>query len=181
MLEPGTVRHLTPRQGPRVRPLVHPTGHPAHPAAGRRPVRTPHEHTRPAHQPAAARTEPPRQPRHPRAACAPSRGHHGELASRFAQRLVEVLTGLRPPGQLQRHTTVPAYRQLTALARSGPLRPRGRTGHHRLGRVHDSVPGPGALEVCVRVELGPRHHMVAFRLEQHRRTAQWQCAAVEAH
>lgn len=169
MVEPATVRHLTTLHAPRVRPLVHATGHPH----ARRPAHTPHQ------QPPVPAAEP-RRPRHPRAACAPAHGSHTELAARFAQRLVEVLTGLRPAGQLQRHTTVPAYQQLTALVRSGPLRPRGRVTGHRLGRVYDSAPLPGALEVCVRVELGPRHHMVAFRLERHRRTDQWQCAAVEA-
>ncbi|MDH6577195.1 Rv3235 family protein [Kitasatospora sp. MAP5-34] len=176
MVEPAAVRHLATAHAPRVRPLVQQTGHPH----ARRPAHAPHHH-RPvavAH-PAAVATEP-RRPRHPRAACAPTHGGHGELAARFAQRLVEVLTGLRPAGQLQRHTTVPAYQQLTALVRGGPLRPRGRVTSHRLGRVYDSAPLPGTLEVCVRVEFGPRHHMVAFRLEQHRRTDQWQCAAVEA-
>ncbi|AUG77528.1 hypothetical protein CFP65_2707 [Kitasatospora sp. MMS16-BH015] len=179
MLEPGTVRHLTTRQTPRVRPLVHQPGRPT----ARRPVRTPHPLAAP--QQTAAPQAPhhpgrpePRQPRHPRAACAPPRGQQGDLAARFALRLVEVLTGLRPPGQLQRHTTVPAYRQLTTLARSGPLRSHRHT--HRLGRVHDSAPAPATLEACVRVELGPRHHMLAFRLERHPRTEQWQCTALEA-
>lgn len=160
---PAAVRHLAPR----VRPLVHQTGHPH----ARRPVRTPHPVTGPV-----------RQPRHPRTDCGPTRTSQAELAARFAQRLVEVLTGVRPLGQLQRHTTLPAYQQLGTLVRTGALRPRGSaaTTRPRLGRVYDSAPGPGALEVCVRVELGPRHHMVAFRLEQHRRTEQWQCAAVEA-
>ncbi|GAA2157499.1 hypothetical protein GCM10009760_59740 [Kitasatospora kazusensis] len=168
MVEPAAVRHLATAHAPRVRPLVHETGHPH----ARRPAHAPHQHVRAVAEP--------RQPRHPRATCAPAHGGHGDLAARFAQRLVEVLTGLRPAGQLQRHTTVPAYQQLTALVRSGPLRPRGRVTGHRLGRVYDSAPLPGALEVCVRVEFGPRHHMVAFRLERHRRTEQWQCVALEA-
>lgn len=161
------VRQLPPHT-PRIRPLVHAAGHPH----ARRPVRTPHPQ-RPA--------EAPRRPRHPRADCAPTRSGHTELAARFARRLVDVLIGIRPVGQLQRHTTLPAYQQLAALARTGPLRPHGQATPPRLGRVYDSAPVPGALEVCVRVEFGPRHHMVAFRLEQHRRTEQWQCAAVEAH
>ncbi|MCU7824521.1 Rv3235 family protein, partial [Kitasatospora sp. DSM 101779] len=122
-----------------------------------------------------------RPPRRPRSECAPSRGAgQGDLALRFAHRLVEVLTGNRPVGQLQRHSTLQGYQQLAALVRTGPLRPRGRAPQTRLGRVYDSAPAPDALEVCVRVEFGPRHHMVAFRLERHRRTEQWQCAAVEA-
>ncbi|MEV4561389.1 Rv3235 family protein [Kitasatospora sp. NPDC049285] len=164
---------------PHVRPLVHPVHVPGHPHP-RRPVRHPHQSG-----------EAPRVPRNPRAACAPARPYrprtpaptttrHADLAARFAHRLVEVLTGTRPVHQLQRHTTLPGFHQLAALVRTGPLRPRGRTSPFRLGRVHDSVPAPGALEACVRVEFGPRHHMLAFRLEQHTRTGQWQCSAVEA-
>ncbi|PYC66478.1 hypothetical protein C7C46_31330 [Streptomyces tateyamensis] len=126
-----------------------------------------------------ARPEP-RAPRHPRADCGPAADRvpgSGDLAHRFAQRLVEVLAGVRPPGQLVRHTTHDGYRELARLARGNPLRRAGRA-LPRLGPVHESVPGPGALEVCVRVEAGPRHHVVAFRLERHRRTEQWQCTTV---
>lgn len=129
----------------------------------------------PAQRPAA-----PRLPRHPRAACAPAPGSRAELAGRFALRLTEVLTGVRPAGQLTRHTTHEGYRELARLVRGGPLRGRGGAGRPQLGPVHAFSPAPGALEVCVRVESGARHHMVAFRLEQHHATAQWQCAAVEA-
>ncbi|MFJ5234224.1 Rv3235 family protein [Kitasatospora sp. NPDC088391] len=168
--------HLPRPSGPRVRPLVHAPGHPA----GPRPARRPH--------PAG---DGPRAARNPRAGCAPAGvpprprtaapggAGHTELAARFAHRLVEVLCGTRPVHQLQRHTTLPGFHQLAALVRTGPLRPRGRAPHPRLGRVHDSVPVPGAVEACVRVELGPRHHVLAFRLERHTRTGQWQCAAVE--
>ncbi|WP_051970267.1 Rv3235 family protein [Kitasatospora azatica] len=134
----------------------------------------------PRHRPA-----PPRAPRQPRAACGPAGGDgrdsagRKDLARRFALRLVEVLAGVRPAGQLVRHTTHDGYRQLARLVHGGPLRQPG-AALPRLGPVHDSTPAPGALEVCVRVEAGIRHHMVAFRLERHRRTDQWQCAAVEA-
>ncbi|MCX4748718.1 Rv3235 family protein [Kitasatospora sp. NBC_01287] len=114
-------------------------------------------------------------PRHPRAAC-----DDGDLAARFALRLVEVLSGLRPIGQLARHTTHDGYRLLARLAGQGPLRRPGQPQRPRLARVHESAPAAGVLEVCVRVESGERHHMVAFRLERHRRTEQWQLAAVEA-
>jgi hypothetical protein len=174
-----------PAAAPLVRPLVHVPGHPQ----ARRPVRAPHP-GRGVRPPGGHHGSVPAGPHHPggnrpaprpRAVCTPSQGAgQGDLAGRFAHRLVEVLTGARPVGQLQRHTTLQGYQQLTALVRSGPLRPRGRVPQTRLGRVYDSAPGPGALEVCVRVEFGPRHHMVAFRLERHRRTEQWQCAAVEA-
>ncbi|WP_051732692.1 Rv3235 family protein [Kitasatospora phosalacinea] len=177
---------LTRTPGPTIRPLVRPV------PAARRPVRHPHPEPHP---------EPPRGPhragqaartaRSPRAACdgsgpphrprtaAPGGAGHAELAGRFAHRLVEVLCGARPVHQLQRHTTLPGFHQLAALVRTGPLRPRGRVLRPRLGRVHDCAPGPGAVEACVRIELGPRHHVLAFRLERHARTGQWQCAAVE--
>ncbi|WP_051814114.1 Rv3235 family protein, partial [Kitasatospora sp. MBT63] len=184
--QPGA-RPLPP--GPSIRPLAPVPGH----HRPRRPVRHPHPHPHP-YPPTApgapraaahrARHAGPSQallPRHPRTACAPAHGAgQGELATRFAHRLVEVLTGVRPVGQLQRHTTLKGYQQIVALVRNGPLRPHGRAPRTRLGRVYDSAPRSGALEVCVRVEFGPRHHMVAFRLEQHRQSQQWQCAAVEA-
>ncbi|MFE1319276.1 Rv3235 family protein [Kitasatospora phosalacinea] len=177
---------LTRTPGPPAHPLPHPLVRPlVHPVPGaRRPVRHPH----PVPSPDGAA---PRPARSPRAACdgsgppyrprtaAPSSTGHAELAGRFAHRLVEVLCGARPVHQLQRHTTLPGFHQLAALVRTGPLRPRGRVLRPRLGRVHDCAPGPGAVEACVRVELGPRHHVLAFRLERHTRTGQWQCAAVE--
>ncbi|MEV7217665.1 Rv3235 family protein [Kitasatospora cineracea] len=180
---------LTRTPGPRIRPLVRPV------PAPRRPVRHPHPEPRPQSQPQPQPHHPagsgPRPARSPRAACdgprppyrartaAPSSTGHAELAGRFAHRLVEVLSGARPVHQLQRHTTLPGFHQLAALVRTGPLRPRGWSQRPRLGRVHDCAPGPGAVEACVRVEFGPRHHVLAFRLERHTRTGQWQCAAVE--
>lgn len=122
----------------------------------------------------------PRMPRHPLAGCARPAAGQAELARRFALRLVEVLTGVRPVGQLLRHTTHDGYRQLTTLVRRGPLRPPAGAARLGLGPVHEFAPAPDALEVCVRVAAGRRHHMVAFRLERHRRTEHWQCAAVEA-
>ncbi|MFE4976811.1 Rv3235 family protein [Kitasatospora sp. NPDC056651] len=125
-----------------------------------------------------------RRPRHPRAACAgassPGPGPApGALASRFARQLVEVLTGARPSGQLMRHTSLDGYGQLASLVRTGALR-RGGADRPRLGPVHDRSPSPDAVEACVRVDLGRRHHVVAFRLEQRGPAGQWQCTAVEA-
>ncbi|MCC9312048.1 Rv3235 family protein [Kitasatospora sp. RB6PN24] len=120
-----------------------------------------------------------RAPRHPLADCARPVAGQRELARRFALRLVEVLTGVRPVGQLLRHTTHDGYRQLTALVRRGPLRTPAGASRLGLGPVHEFAPAPDALEVCVRVAAGRRHHVVAFRLERHRRTEHWQCAAVE--
>lgn len=122
-----------------------------------------------------------RRPRHPRAACTGTPGHDPRaLASRFAHQLVEVLTGVRPSGQLMRHTSLDGYGQLASLVRTGALRRGGAADQPRLGPVHDRSPSPDAVEACVRVDLGRRHHMVAFRLEQRGPAGQWQCTAVEA-
>ncbi|MEV7356626.1 Rv3235 family protein [Kitasatospora sp. NPDC059811] len=138
-----------------------------------RPHRRPR--TTAAHDPAG------RRPRHPRAACTGPGGHDPRaLASRFAHQLVEVLTGARPSGQLMRHTSLDGYGQLASLVRAGALRRGGAADRPRLGPVHDRSPSPDAVEACVRVDLGRRHHMVAFRLEQRGQAGQWQCTAVEA-
>ncbi|MFJ6385274.1 Rv3235 family protein [Kitasatospora sp. NPDC092039] len=130
-----------------------------------------------------------RRPRHPRAACtaapgagpgAGSRADAEALAGRFARQLVEVLTGARPSGQLMRHTSLDGYGQLASLVRAGALRRGGPADRPRLGPVHERSPSPDAVEACVRVDLGRRHHMVAFRLEQRGPAGQWQCTAVEA-
>ncbi|MFJ4192051.1 Rv3235 family protein [Kitasatospora sp. NPDC089509] len=131
-----------------------------------------------------------RHPRHPRAACAarstgaaatgPAPHDARALAARFAHQLVEVLTGARPSGQLMRHTSLDGYGQLAALVRAGALRRGGPADRPRLGPVHDRSPSPDAVEACVRVDLGRRHHMVAFRLEQRGPGGQWRCTAVEA-
>ncbi|MFC5667940.1 Rv3235 family protein [Kitasatospora misakiensis] len=127
-------------------------------------------------------TTEPRRPRRPRAGCAggPGRDPRDGLSARFAHRLVEVLTGARPSGQLLRHTTLDCYGQLSALVRAGTLRGTRGGERPRLGPVHDRSPAPGAVEACVRVDLGSRHHMVAFRLEPRGPSGQWQCTAVEA-
>ncbi|WP_051838474.1 Rv3235 family protein [Streptomyces sp. NRRL WC-3742] len=127
-----------------------------------------------------------RRPLHPRAACAaavatpPDDQDARALAARFAHQLVEVLTGVRPSGQLMRHTTLDGYGQLASLVRVGALRRGGAADRPRLGPVHDRSPSPGAVEACVRVDLGRRHHMVAFRLERRGPAGQWRCTAVEA-
>jgi hypothetical protein len=91
-----------------------------------------------------------------------------------------VLAGIRPAGQLLRHTTHVAYGDLTRLARAGALRTPTGGSRPALRRVYDSAPAPGVLEVCARVDIGDRTRMFAFRLEQHPRSQQWQCAALEA-
>ncbi|MER7753084.1 Rv3235 family protein [Kitasatospora sp. NPDC097643] len=156
---------------PTTQPTTQPTGQPA--------ARV---DARPHRRPCTATPDPAgRRPRHPRAACTAAPGPDlRQLASRFAHQLVEVLTGARPSGQLMRHTTLHGYGQLASLVRVGVLRRGGVTDRPRLGPVHDRSPSPDAVEACVRVDLGRRHHMVAFRLEQCGPAGQWQCTAVEA-
>ncbi|WP_395295976.1 Rv3235 family protein [Kitasatospora hibisci] len=152
------------------------------PHGGSRPHRPhPRPGVRPCRPPAGGR-----QPRHPRAACATAPGTaatdprlRAGLTTRFAHQLVEVLVGARPSGQLMRHTSLDGYGQLASLVRAGALR-RGGAARPRLGPVHDRSPSPDAVEACVRVDLGSRHHMVAFRLELRGPAGQWQCTAVEA-
>ncbi|MFJ9951019.1 Rv3235 family protein [Kitasatospora sp. NPDC091207] len=153
---------------------------------GGRPVRPGHPAAHPHRAAAGARTgQHPsggRRPRHPRSACAAPAGPglHAGLSTRFAHQLVEVLTGARPSGQLMRHTSLDGYGQLASLVRIGILRRGGAADRPRLGPVHDRSPSPDAIEACVRVDLGSRHHMVAFRLELRGPAGQWQCTAVEA-
>lgn len=119
------------------------------------------------------------RPRRPGPHCAPPRSDLNDLATRFALRLVEVLSGVRPVGQLTRHTTHTAYGELTRLVHRGALRAGSGQARPVVRRVYDSAPAPGVLEVCARVDVGDRSRMVAFRLEQHPRSRQWQCAALD--
>ncbi|MFJ7908748.1 Rv3235 family protein [Kitasatospora sp. NPDC096204] len=163
-----------------VRCTAQPSAQPtSHPGSGLDARLTARPHRRPR---GAAGCDPAgRRPRHPRAACTGAPGPDpGALAARFAHRLVEVLTGARPSGQLMRHTSLAGYGQLASLVRAGALRRGGPADRPRLGPVHDRSPSPDAVEACVRVDLGRRHHMVAFRLEQRGPAGQWQCTAVEA-
>ncbi|MFE2727545.1 Rv3235 family protein [Kitasatospora sp. NPDC059327] len=171
--------HSDPRPVPRSAPHsasaapVPPGDRPGHPAA--------HPHRPPAAR-AGRHPSGGRRPRHPRSACAAPAGPgpHAGLSTRFAHQLVEVLTGARPSGQLMRHTSLDGYGQLASLVRIGILRRGGAADRPRLGPVHDRSPSPDAIEACVRVDLGRRHHMVAFRLELRGPAGQWQCTAVEA-
>jgi len=103
---------------------------------------------------------------HARPRCAPARSddrHH--LATAFAQRLVEVLTGQRPRDQLHPHTSFPVSERLGALIRQGALRPESGC-RPALHRVYESEPAEGVVEVCACVRLaGGRLEMLAFRLE----------------
>lgn len=123
----------------------------------------------------------------------------------FADRLLAVLSGLRPVHSLMGHTVGPAYDQLITLASpaaadtadtadasalsdpsaapdpaaaaasAGPLRGRPRPVVRQCGRF---TPGPGVIEAFARIATGDRLTALAFRLEQGP-DLRWRCAAVE--
>ncbi|MFJ7771332.1 Rv3235 family protein [Streptomyces sp. NPDC097107] len=95
---------------------------------------------------------------------------------RFAELLLNVLSGRRPVHSMLRHTAGRAYDDLAHLAERGPLRTRG-----TLPVVRDIgyfEPRPGALEVFARIGAGDQLRAMAFRLEQGR-DLRWRCTAVE--
>ncbi|WP_371616131.1 Rv3235 family protein [Streptomyces sp. NBC_00454] len=115
----------------------------------------------------------------------------------FADRLLAVLSGLRPVHSLMGHTVGPAYDQLITLASpaaadpadptdlsatttattaaAGPLQGRLRPVIRQCGRF---TPGPGVIEAFARIATGDRLTAMAFRLEQGP-DLRWRCAAVE--
>ncbi|MFD6230811.1 Rv3235 family protein [Streptomyces sp. NPDC060232] len=93
----------------------------------------------------------------------------------FAERLLAVVSGLRPVHSLLGHTVGPAYQQLVTLAPADPLRERLRPVVRRCGRF---VPGPGVIEAFARIATGDRVTAMAFRLEQGP-DLRWRCAAIE--
>ncbi|MFF4830862.1 Rv3235 family protein [Streptomyces sp. NPDC001315] len=95
----------------------------------------------------------------------------------FAERLLAVLSGLRPVHCMLRHTVGRAYDELAWLAERGPLR----TTHGTRPVVRDIgyyEPRPGAIEAFARIGAGDRLRAMAFRLElgSDRR---WRCTAVD--
>ncbi|MGW7454024.1 Rv3235 family protein [Streptomyces sp. NPDC054787] len=93
----------------------------------------------------------------------------------FAERLLAVVSGLRPVHSLLGHTVGPAYQQLVTLAPEDPLGHRLRPVVRQCGRF---TPGPGVIEAFARIATGDRLTAMAFRLEQGP-DLRWRCAAVE--
>lgn len=95
------------------------------------------------------------------------------FAHALVQRLLEVLAGLRPVGQLQRDTTLELFDQLTATVTA-----RGRSSGPRPTRrdvrsVHVQTRTDGVAEVCATVRRAGRVTALAFRLEG--RSGAWCC------
>ncbi|WP_034088524.1 Rv3235 family protein [Streptacidiphilus albus] len=120
--------------------------------------------------------------RHRHCGPAPTRTDGNGLAGRYAQRLLEVLSGHRVCEQLIALTTEEVYDDIRTLVRRRCLLGPG-NALPLLGRVFDDSPAPGVLEVTAMVRIGERLELLAFRLElrQSRRqpTATWRFTALE--
>jgi hypothetical protein len=107
------------------------------------------------------------------------------LPWQFAQVIVEIMAGLRPPKQLIGLTTERARAQVQRLA---PLLASDR--RPKIARIVTSRPTAGAVEMTVVVRVGPRSRALAVRLEhlaarpatpgRPARPDRWLCTAVEA-
>jgi hypothetical protein len=103
---------------------------------------------------------------------------------RFAQAIVEVLAGTRPPKQLACHTTEPVRAQIGLLSRSlaADQRP-------TIRRIVTSRPVARVVEMTVVLGFGPRSRALAMRLEylpgrpatpgRPARPARWLCTEIE--
>lgn len=115
-------------------------------------------------------TAAPQSPHRPRHRLTPPR--------RFAELLLLVLSGRRPVHSLLTHTRGHAFDQVTTLATTTPLRPRGADQRAAvLASVHGQTPREGVIEVCARIRAGGRDRALAFRLENGP-DARWRCSAV---
>jgi Family of unknown function (DUF6459) len=103
----------------------------------------------------------------------------------FAQVMVEILAGMRPPRQIVPWTTDRVRAQIRHL---GPLLVSDRPP--RIQRIMTSRPAACVLEMTVIVSLGPRSRALALRLEHvaarpavpglQARPARWLCTQIEA-
>jgi hypothetical protein len=97
-------------------------------------------------------------------------------ALRFTQVTLEVVAGLRPPGQLLRWTSeevqaVLQRRHALALRAGAPPR------RSRVRSVHLCTPAEGVAEVAAVVGDGERARALAFRMEGH--DERWQVTALD--
>ena len=109
----------------------------------------------------------------------------GVLPGQFAQVIVEIMAGLRPPKQLIGLTTERARAQVQRLA---PLLASDR--RPRIARIVTSRPTARVVEMTVIVRVGPRSRALAVRLEhlaarpatpgRPARPDRWLCTAIEA-
>jgi Family of unknown function (DUF6459) len=103
---------------------------------------------------------------------------------RFAQGIVEVLSGTRPPKQLASHTTEHVRAQIGLLSRSLATEQRA-----TIRRIVASRPVAGVVEMTVVLGFGARSRALAMRLEYRpgrpaapgrpARPARWLCTDIE--
>jgi len=133
-------------------------GHP-----GRRKGRTPDDDFGPRHTPRAQLPEP------------------KPWAGRFVQAIVEVMSGVRPVGQLVRWTTTDVYATMQRRIAHTELVNQGARGGRRAGAIvrsiHVDEPADGVAEVCAVVQQGARCRAVALRLEGF--DGRWQCTVLQ--
>jgi hypothetical protein len=99
------------------------------------------------------------------------------FAQAMVQRLLEVLAGVRPVGQLQRDLTLEAYDELERVLDRTPRTPGPRPDARWVRSVRVQPQGETAAEGFATVRRGSRWGAVAFRLELDR--DRWQCTALE--
>ncbi len=95
------------------------------------------------------------------------------FALALVQRLLEVLAGLRPVGQLQRDTSLELYDELAATVPTGPRAGGPRPTRRDVRSLHLQEHPEGVAEVCATVHRGGRVTALAFRLEG--RSGAWRC------
>jgi hypothetical protein len=95
------------------------------------------------------------------------------FAQALVQRLLEVLAGLRPLGQLQRDTTLELYDELERTVSDRPRATGPRPTRRDVRSLHLQEREDGVAEACATVRRGGRVVALAFRLEG--RSGSWRC------
>jgi hypothetical protein len=95
------------------------------------------------------------------------------FAHALVQRLLEVLAGLRPVGQLQRDTSLELFDELTRAVAARPRTAGPRPTRRDVRSLHVQQREDGVAEVCATVRRGGRVTALAFRLEG--RSGAWRC------
>lgn len=102
-------------------------------------------------------------------------------AGRFAQAIVEVMSGVRPVSQLVRWTTTDVYATMRRRVARSELLHQGTSSGRRIGAIvrsiHVDEPADGVAEVCAVVQHGARCRAIALRLEGF--DGRWQCTALQ--
>lgn len=98
------------------------------------------------------------------------------FAQAMVQRLLEVLSGLRPVGQLQRDTTLELFDELAEAVGAARRLDGPRPTRRDVRSLHVQERADGVAEVCATVRRAERVMALAFRLEG--RAGAWRCTAL---